>query len=167
MTGRRRVVEGHARTDVRARSRAARTSSTSLAAAELARALERGELTLQYQPIVDLRSGECRRLEALLRWRHPRRGVLFPGDFMPLAASADLLGPIGRWVIESAARQWLEWRAQGEALGISVNVAGPEIASTSAVDDILAWMEPLAPDALTFELTAARLAAHRADALAA
>ena len=167
MTGRRRVVEGHARTDVRARSRAARTSSTSLAAAELARALERGELTLQYQPIVDLRSGECRRFEALLRWRHPRRGVLFPGDFMPLAASADLLGPIGRWVIESAARQWLEWRAQGEALGISVNVAGPEIASTSAVDDILAWMEPLAPDALTFELTAARLAAHRADALAA
>src|SRR5439155_21685212 len=60
VTGRRRVVEGHARTDVRARSRAARTSSTSLAAAELARALARVEFTIQYQPIVVLSTGESR-----------------------------------------------------------------------------------------------------------
>ncbi len=76
---------------------------------ELRQALEREELELHYQPIVAMRSGEIVGLEALVRWRHPERGLLDPGDFVAIAEDSGLIEPIGRWVQESACRQVLEW----------------------------------------------------------
>ena len=76
---------------------------------ELRQALERNELELHYQPLIALRSGEITGLEALVRWRHPERGLLDPGDFVPVAEDSGLIEPIGRWVQENACRQVLEW----------------------------------------------------------
>src|SRR5207302_4952330 len=103
---------------------------------------------------------ECRRFEALLRWRHPQLGILLPGEFMRIAESSGQLRHIGAWVIDAAKRQWAAWRADGETFGVSVNISGPEIEGASTVGDMLQLIRPFDPDALTFELTAATFAEH-------
>jgi EAL domain-containing protein (putative c-di-GMP-specific phosphodiesterase class I) len=103
------VVAQLARSDLKGAKR--RAAPVSIREGELAAGLLRGELELRYQPIVDLRSGECRRVEALLRWRHPRLGLLEPGDFLPFAS--ELIEQIGVWVVRAAATQWTDWRAHG------------------------------------------------------
>ncbi|MBI1723955.1 MAG: EAL domain-containing protein, partial [Gemmatimonadetes bacterium] len=93
---------------------------------DLRRALERREFGLDYQPIVALESGDIVGFEALLRWRHPHRGLLGPGEFVPVAEDTGLIVPIGRWVLREACRQLCEWRRafpDRSTLGISVNVS--------------------------------------------
>lgn len=93
---------------------------------DLRRALDRGELVLHYQPIVDLRTGEVQHLEALLRWHHPRRGLLGPDDFVRIAEESGLILPVGAWVLETACHQLAAWRAAGvgpPTLGVSVNLS--------------------------------------------
>ncbi len=95
-------------------------------ATDLPGALERGEFVLYYQPEVDLSSGRTVCVEALLRWRHPRRGVLPPGAFLPLAEESGLIVPLGQWALEEACRQAARWgRAQraGRRPAVSVNLA--------------------------------------------
>ena len=77
--------------------------------AELHRAIERDEFRLDYQPIVDLRTGAIDGVEALLRWRHPTRGLLLPEDFLGVAEDAGLLVPVGDWVLREACRQARRW----------------------------------------------------------
>ena len=77
--------------------------------AELAVALERNELVLHYQPIVNGQTGELEILEALIRWHHPRRGMVSPAEFIPLAEQTGLIDQIGTWVIETACRQAASW----------------------------------------------------------
>jgi EAL domain-containing protein (putative c-di-GMP-specific phosphodiesterase class I) len=155
------VLEALARADLDAqKSRPRRAQPPKLDEHDLVRALERAEFMLHYQPIVDLRSGECRRFEALLRWRHPQLGILLPGDFMQLAESSGQLRHIGAWVIDAAKRQWAAWKADGEAFGVSVNISGPEVEGASTVGDMLQLIRPFDPDALTFEVTAATFAEH-------
>ncbi|MGI8477000.1 MAG: bifunctional diguanylate cyclase/phosphodiesterase, partial [Thermomicrobiales bacterium] len=77
---------------------------------ELRRAFERGEIELFYQPIVDVATGSVRWLEALVRWRHPERGVLLPGAFVPFAEESGLILEIGAWAIREACRQAMAWR---------------------------------------------------------
>lgn len=117
---------------------------------ELARAVVRDELLLHYQPIVSVRSRQCRRVEALLRWKHPKLGLLLPGDFMPSASSPTLLDAMGQWVLSAAVRQWLKWHEQGEALSVSVNLFGPELAR---VESLIVAFRELDSGAITFELT--------------
>ena len=149
----RAVVEQLARSDVRGGRRQKKSRDVSLREGELLAALRRGELELRYQPIVDLRSGECRRVEALLRWRHPRFGLLEPGDFLPFAS--ELIEQIGVWVVRAATAQWTEWRGLGPALGVGVNVSAPELAQ---VDAFLEAIAPLGSGAITFELSPETLA---------
>lgn len=86
--------------------------------------LRRGELRLHYQPVIDLVSGQVAGAEALLRWEHPQRGWLLPGDFMAVAERSGLIVDIGGWVLEEAARQWVRWRDQGlGTLNLAVNVS--------------------------------------------
>ncbi|HEY7625230.1 MAG TPA: EAL domain-containing protein [Candidatus Limnocylindria bacterium] len=146
----RAIVAQIARADVRREHRQPAGPSVSVQAGELRAGLMRGELVLHYQPIVDLRSGECRRVEALLRWQHPRLGLLEPKDF--LAIATPFLEDIALWVVESAARQWTEWRGRGETLGIGVNLAGPELRESGPLVEA---MRSLGSGQLTFEVSPA------------
>lgn len=124
---------------------------------DLNQALARGELSLLYQPQVELRSGHIVGVEALLRWQHPRRGPLAPDIFIPIAESNGMILPIGRWVIEEACRQMAAWRATGRApASIAVNVSVAQLKFAGEVDQtISAALEAnrLSPDMLELELT--------------
>jgi diguanylate cyclase (GGDEF)-like protein len=93
--------------------------------ADLRVALERGELTLHYQPTVDLTTSKVVGFEALVRWQHPTRGLIPPLDFIPIAEGTGLIVPLGRWVLTEACRQVVEWSAQGVGgpITMAVNVS--------------------------------------------
>ena len=91
--------------------------------ADLRRAIAAKELLLHYQPKAALESGEVRSVEALLRWEHPERGMVFPDSFIPIAQETGLIGPLTLYVIEAALRQGREWRDAGLHLSISVNLS--------------------------------------------
>ena len=111
-----------------------RRTSPSLGAAlqheaDLAQAIERGELTVYYQPVVSLRDGANLGFEALLRWQHPRRGLLAPSEFLPLAEESGLIHPIGRWVLCEVCARLPELRAaaSGRECFVSVNVSARQL----------------------------------------
>lgn len=96
---------------------------------ELRAGIERGELELHYQPIVHLASGRVGAVEALVRWRHPERGLVSPGAFIPLAERSGLIHPLGNWALEEAAAQARRWEARGlPPLVVSVNVSPVQLA---------------------------------------
>jgi len=95
-------------------------------AGELRRAIEDDELVLHFQPLAELGSGEIVGAEALVRWDHPERGLIQPGDFIPLAERMGLLNPLSRHVVESALRECAVWNASGLALRVSVNLTIPD-----------------------------------------
>ena len=105
---------------------------------DLALAVEAGQLRLHYQPIIDLRDGHVQGLEALLRWQHPRRGLLQPGDFVPLAERSGLIVPIGKWVIQQAWATLQQWYADDAdcRLTIAVNVSPRQLANAELLDAI-------------------------------
>jgi diguanylate cyclase (GGDEF)-like protein len=91
---------------------------------ELKRALERGQLSLFYQPQVEIWSGRLAGLEALLRWKHPERGLILPGDFIPLAERSGLILSLGEWTLREACRQLRLWQERGlKAMPVAVNVS--------------------------------------------
>jgi EAL domain-containing protein (putative c-di-GMP-specific phosphodiesterase class I) len=96
----------------------------------LRRAIEREELRLVYQPIVGAQTGELREFEALLRWRHPERGEISPGEFIPVAEETGLILPIGEWVLRQAVAQLARWRgllAKRPQFALAVNVSGKQL----------------------------------------
>ena len=100
-------------------------------------ALERGELALYYQPIVDLWSGMPTGVEALIRWRHPHRGLLFPEQFVPIAEECGLILPLGRWALMEACRQNRAWQDAGlPPLRIAVNVSAVELRHKDFVEGV-------------------------------
>jgi diguanylate cyclase (GGDEF)-like protein/PAS domain S-box-containing protein len=119
-------------------------------------AMERKELVLHYQPKIDLRSGATVAVEALLRWQHPSRGLLHPGDFLPLAEETGLMLPLGRWVLEEACRQAIAWRLAGITdCMLSVNLSAWEFRQpdlVAQVTQVLTETE-LPPGALELEIT--------------
>jgi EAL domain-containing protein (putative c-di-GMP-specific phosphodiesterase class I) len=105
---------------------------------DLRRALERDELRLYYQPIVDLASSRIVGLEALLRWQHPTRGLVPPLSFIPLAEETGLIIPVGRWVLETACRQARSWMdaLPGSQLVISVNLSARQFTQPDLVEQV-------------------------------
>ncbi len=96
-------------------------------AEELRGALDQGTLALHYQPQLDLRSGEVRAVEALVRWPHPTLGLIPPVKFLPLAEEAGLMGALTRLVLGRAIEQSAAWRAAGRELRVSVNVSASDL----------------------------------------
>ncbi len=107
---------------------------------DLRRAIERREFFLQYQPIVSLETGEIEHLEALVRWRHPSRGLIPPADFIPLAEETGIIVPLGRWILETACRQVNEWleHLPGREIAVAVNVSSRQFVQPCFVDDVRA-----------------------------
>jgi diguanylate cyclase (GGDEF)-like protein len=89
----------------------------------LDRAIAHHELALYYQPLVDFKTGRATGAEALVRWRHPDRGLVAPGEFIPLAERSGLILPLTRWVLNEALRQCTEWRRAGIEMTMSVNLS--------------------------------------------
>jgi c-di-GMP-specific phosphodiesterase len=96
--------------------------------AELRRGIERGELTMHYQPFCDLRSGRWSAIEALARWRHPSRGLLAPDAFIPLAEETGLIVPLGAALLDLALGQAGRWVAAGRSLPVSINLSVVQLA---------------------------------------
>jgi diguanylate cyclase (GGDEF)-like protein len=124
-------------------------------AIDLARALQEEQLFLLYQPTIDLQNEVITGVEALLRWRHPKRGVITPDGFIPLAASTGLIIAIGRWVLVTACAQAGEWHRQGRKLAMSVNVSAAQLDDPSLVNTVRDALERGGLDAqwLTLEIT--------------
>jgi diguanylate cyclase (GGDEF)-like protein len=101
---------------------------------ELRAAVEEERLVLHYQPQVDLRNGEIVAAEALVRWPHPRLGLIPPLDFLPLAEEAGLMGPLTRLVLDQALAQCATWRAAGMRIAMSVNVSSSNLLDPGFVD---------------------------------
>jgi diguanylate cyclase (GGDEF)-like protein len=122
---------------------------------DLLHALHRQELFLLYQPLFNLKSVEMIGVEALLRWRHPGRGVLTPDQFLGLLESTGLIVPVGRFVLETACAQAAAWRVGGHLLDMSVNVSWRQIETATFVDDLAGTLDRtgLAPSALVLEVT--------------
>jgi len=130
-------------------------------------AVERGEFTLHYQPIMQLASGEVVGLEALLRWVHPELGLIPPSEFIPLAESTGLIIPLGEFVLRVACRQaraWQRARPGQPPLVISVNLSGVQLQHPGLVAAVSLALEDaeLAPELLTLEVTESVLA-HETD----
>ena len=124
----------------------------------LRRALDRHELRVFYQPLVDLRTGAIDGVEALLRWEHPERGLLGPGDFIKVAEETGLIVPIGSWVLDQACRQVQRWHAASDRtqpLRVSVNISGRQLGHPRLVDDVAAVIAEtgIDPGALELEIT--------------
>ena len=95
--------------------------------ADLRHALERDELRLVYQPVVELESGRTVGVEALARWAHPTRGMIPPLTFIPVAEEIGVIGAIGRWVLREACRQLAAWRRLAPGLVLNVNLSAVQL----------------------------------------
>ena len=104
---------------------------------DLNRALERHQLLVHYQPKFSLESGALVGVEALARWRHPERGMVSPGEFIPVAEDTGLIVPLGRWVLEEAAAQARRWRLlTGRSVPVAVNLSSLQLAVPGLVGDV-------------------------------
>jgi diguanylate cyclase (GGDEF)-like protein len=122
---------------------------------DLRDALENGEFFLAYQPTFDLTDMSPTGLEALIRWKHPSRGIVQPDDFIPMLEQTGLIVDIGRWVLEEACVQAAVWRERGYPIAMAVNVSGRQLDTDELVDDIRRALahSGLEPAALTIEIT--------------
>jgi diguanylate cyclase (GGDEF)-like protein len=122
---------------------------------ELERALKQRELTVCFQPIVDLESGQTRAMEALVRWRHPTRGNLPPTEFIPLAEDTGLIVPLGRFVLEEACRRAQAWSSPGRPLSVQVNLSARELENEHLIETVTTVVREtgIDPRRLVLEIT--------------
>ena len=135
----------------------------------LNKALERGELELHFQPQYDISQGDIVGAEALLRWRHPERGMLPPLKFIPLAEESGLIVPIGEWVLKEACRQAKTWQeGRSEPVRVSVNISSRQLGQPGLVDAVRRALDEsgLRPRQLELELTESTLVQDEQSTLA-
>jgi diguanylate cyclase (GGDEF)-like protein len=137
--------------------------------ADLRRALDEGTLDVHYQPVCELPTGRLARMEALARWRHPRRGLVPPAEFVPLAEEKGLIVPLGQWVLRRACRETQEWQQlhPGEPpLGVAVNLSAGQL-RPGLVETVAEALgeSGLAARCLTLEITESLLMDESAKSL--
>src|SRR3954468_4741196 len=125
---------------------------------DLQRALDRAEMCVHYQPIIDMNTGEVTALEALVRWRHPVRGMIQPNDFIPLAEETGQIHRLGEWVLEQAVRDAQRWNAgvrEGAPVRVGVNLSARQLQEPTLVGQIGAALagNGLDPELLVLEIT--------------
>ena len=122
---------------------------------DLRLALERNELELYYQPKVDAHSGKVTAAEALLRWKHPTKGMIGPSTFIPVAERFGLIGTLGNWVIEDACRQSRAWRDKGLRMRVAINLSAFQMRQDDLVERITTALarHRIDPSLLTCEIT--------------
>jgi diguanylate cyclase (GGDEF)-like protein len=123
---------------------------------ELGRAIENEELVLFYQPLCQTQTLEIAGTEALIRWRHPKRGIVPPGEFIPVAEETGLIIPLGEFALREACRQARDWQRRGVLnVPVSVNLSGWQLLQENLGDNVLAILAEtgLAPNCLKLELT--------------
>jgi diguanylate cyclase (GGDEF)-like protein/PAS domain S-box-containing protein len=132
---------------------------------ELQHGLERGELRLYYQPLVNLETGDMVGAEALVRWDHPERGLLGPDQFLPVAEESGLIVQVGAWVVGEACRRLRDWdrRNGGSTFGLAVNLSARELTHPDVVPTVLNAVRrsALDPHRLTIEVTESTAMADR------
>jgi EAL domain-containing protein (putative c-di-GMP-specific phosphodiesterase class I) len=135
----------------------------------LRRAIERSELTLHYQPVVEMAGATTVGVEALIRWTHPDQGMVAPGRFIPVAEESGLIIPIGSWVLAQACLQMRRWHPDGRAGAgtVEVNLSARQIDDSEIVDTVLQILDQtgLPPSRLTLEITESALMRDAASAL--
>jgi EAL domain-containing protein (putative c-di-GMP-specific phosphodiesterase class I) len=129
---------------------------------DMREAIRQGEFEVHYQPLVGLESGRISEVEALVRWRHPERGLIAPGEFIPLAEETGLIVPLGRWVLEEACRQVRAWQMRDpghRSLVVSVNLSARQFQHPLLVSEIDAALREtgLDPSCLRLEITESEL----------
>jgi diguanylate cyclase (GGDEF)-like protein len=137
--------------------------------AELRSALPQRQLALHYQPKIDIASGEMRAVEALIRWHHPHRGYILPGEFIPIAEESGLILEIGDWVIREACRQARDWQLRDMPfLRVAVNVSPLQFRQANFVKKVSAALleHQLDPTYLEIELTEATLMSNAETSVA-
>jgi diguanylate cyclase (GGDEF)-like protein/PAS domain S-box-containing protein len=125
---------------------------------DLRRAITRKEFFLCYQPIVCLETGKILSFEALVRWRHPERGLVGPGDFIPVAEETGLIIPLGQWVLNEACRQMRDWQragVAGEEVTVSVNLSSRQFSQADLIEQVSSALREagLKPGNLKLEIT--------------
>jgi EAL domain-containing protein (putative c-di-GMP-specific phosphodiesterase class I) len=126
---------------------------------DLRRAVPGEDLRVHYQPIVSLAEGDVAGFEALIRWRHPRRGDVSPAEFIPIAEESGLIVSIGRWVLDQAAAQAVRWRGQAgtrtEPLTVAVNLSARQLSHGRFADEVADVLAAtgLEPERLRLEIT--------------
>ena len=134
-------------------------------------ALERDELRVHYQPLINLETGRMTGVEALARWQHPTRGLMAPGLFIPIAEETGLILPIGYWVLEEACRQMQVWKAEHPDYGVftvNVNLSGKQLQRPDVVERVSAILEKtrIAPESVKLEITESVMMADVEDTVA-
>jgi len=135
---------------------------------DLRKALDRRELELHYQPKYDVQSGAVTGMEALVRWRHPERGLVMPGEFVALAEETGLIIPLGQWVLREACRQNRAWQDEGlPPLRVAINISGAQLRHDDLVENVaLALQETrLEPRYLEIEITESVVMQNASNAL--
>ena len=155
-------AEGKARAIVFDRGRDAPSLQRLELESDLWKAVERNELRLVYQPSVDLKTGSIVGMEALARWQHPRRGMVSPAEFIPVAEETGLILPVGRWVLQEACRQVRRWQHEHpnfRRLVMSVNVSAQEFQHPNLVQQVSETLRDtgLHPSSLKLEITESAL----------
>jgi diguanylate cyclase (GGDEF)-like protein/PAS domain S-box-containing protein len=155
-------ARGHGRYELFDQAMRARAMERLQLENDLRRALGNDELRLFYQPVVSLETGATVAFEALLRWQHPGRGLILPTQFIPVAEESGLIESIGRWVLEEACRQGVEWHSRypdDPPVGISVNLSARQLAQRDlpgVVADVLT-ASGIDPASLGLEITESTL----------
>lgn len=159
---------GKARCEVFDREMHVRNMNLLQVETDLRHAVERQEFEVLYQPIVDLRTGSVSEFEALIRWRHPRHGLIGPNQFVHVAEETGLIIPIGQWILEESCRQIAKWQVKfGDEFSISVNLSAKQLMHpmlTSQVENALSH-HGLKPQQLKLEVTESTVMEHSDGAL--
>ena len=151
--------QGRARIEIFRRASHDRAVAHLRTGSELHRALQRNELEMHYQPIVNLETGRVTGFEALLRWRHPERGLVPPDDFIGLAEETGLVVPIGVFALESACQQLVQWHAHGAPVSCSVNLSPRQLVEPSLMGEFSDVLRRTGvdPDVVWLEITESTL----------